>query len=166
MIRNITTSKGSFNVIMDDEIATRIFDRWQWHPIIDRRGIVYFQSTRRVNSEGSELLLHREVYKYFHPEENIEGFHIDHINANWSDNRRENLRKATSSQNQMNRRLNANSKSGHKGISWDKEKGKWRARASINGIEKHLGFFLLKEEAIGVYCRYIMEKHKEFARYV
>ena len=49
---------------------------------------------------------------------------IDHINHNTLDNRKNNLRIATNSQNNMNKRLLSNSTSGITGVSWDKRKEK------------------------------------------
>lgn len=52
---------------------------------------------------------------------------IDHINRNPSDNRFENLREATKSENMMNRPAQRNNTSGHKGVIYDINRGLWRA---------------------------------------
>ena len=67
--------------------------------------------------------------------------YIDHINRNKLDNRRSNLRIATKSQNGLNREESV-------GVSWRKERNKWRARITINGKEQFLGHFNNWEEAI------------------
>lgn len=72
---------------------------------------------------------------------------VDHINCNKSDNRLENLRFATGSENQQNRVLNLNNTSGVKGVNFDRKSGKWLARIQIDGIRVHLGLFNTKEEA-------------------
>lgn len=74
--------------------------------------------------------------------------YYDHKNRNPLDNRRENLRKATHSQNMMNRNKLSNNTSGVTGVSWHKKSNKWQARISINGFEKTIGMFVDKEEAI------------------
>jgi len=66
---------------------------------------------------------------------------IDHINGNTFDNRIENLRNCSKSQNQFNKKISKNNTSSIKGISWSKQKKKWRARISVDGQEKHIGFF-------------------------
>lgn len=53
--------------------------------------------------------------------------HIDHANGDRSDNRIENLREATRSENQRNRKIPANNSSGALGVSWNKRMGKWQA---------------------------------------
>jgi len=62
---------------------------------------------------------------------------IDHINHNRLDNRRKNLRFATRSQNQANKRHQANNTSGYKGVSF--RAGKWEARIRVNGRRQLLG---------------------------
>lgn len=77
---------------------------------------------------------------------------IDHINGNKLDNRIENLRDATPSQNKQNmRKARADSKSGLAGASWYSSGNKWRAAIQIDGKKKHLGYFDTAEEAHQVF---------------
>lgn len=71
------------------------------------------------------------------------GFEIDHINHDKLDNRNENLRFVTVSQNQMNRK-------GVLGISWYKNEKKWIASIMVNNKRIYLGMFIKKENAIKV----------------
>lgn len=76
---------------------------------------------------------------------------IDHINGNRSDNRIINLRLADQSQNSMNRRPNKNSKSGYKGVCWEKHICKWSARIGLGkGKKQYLGLFSCAEDAARV----------------
>jgi HNH endonuclease len=72
---------------------------------------------------------------------------IDHINGDAFDNRIENLRECTLSQNQYNRKIAKQNKSGVKGIGWCKQKQKWRGRMIVDGKEHHIGFFDSIEDA-------------------
>lgn len=72
----------------------------------------------------------------------------DHKNANKHDNRKENLRDATHSQNNMNRGVQSNSTSGITGVRWDKRQQKWTAKIKINKRTISLGSYVLKEDAI------------------
>lgn len=89
---------------------------------------------------------------------------IDHVNGDRSDNRIVNLREATNSQNMMNRKLNANSGSGVKGVSFHRGSQRWRARLQFNGKRIHLGDFKNKEAAEIAYEAAAKRHFGEFAR--
>lgn len=77
------------------------------------------------------------------------GSHVDHINGDKLDNRRENLRVVTPSRNQVNRKsLNKNNRSGVRGV--DRSFGKWRAQITVNRKNHYLGMYPTKEEAASV----------------
>lgn len=90
--------------------------------------------------------------------------HIDHKNLNKSDNRWNNLRIATASQNQANRRAGRNNTSGFKGVSWSKQAKKWRSRFKKDGKETHIGYFDTPEDASLAYSNAAKRIHGEFAR--
>jgi hypothetical protein len=87
---------------------------------------------------------------------------LDHINHNPSDNRIENLRIATSSQNKRNRRAFKGKSSKYKGVSLNKPSGKWSAYIRINGVMKNLGSFKTEEDAYAAYCAVAKELHGDF----
>jgi len=88
--------------------------------------------------------------------ETPKGLFTDHINGNRLDNRRSNLRFATYSQNNSNRRHS--NLSGYKGISPLKS-GRWIARCG----RKYLGSFNTIEEAAEVYNQAARNMQGEFA---
>lgn len=94
------------------------------------------------------------------------GFEVDHINGNGLDNRRENLRIVTHHQNCMNTKRQRNNTSGFKGITWDKQMKKWRARISVNRKPVLLGLFKNKFEAALVYEQAATRYFGEFKRRV
>jgi hypothetical protein len=73
---------------------------------------------------------------------------IDHKNRNKKDNRIDNLRDISHSENHRNMPLQSNNTSGYAGINWNKKNKKWRARIKVNSREIHLGAFKNKEEAV------------------
>lgn len=87
----------------------------------------------------------------------------DHINGNGLDNRRCNLRLATHSENMRNRRINKNSASHYKGVTWHKGTRKWRAQIKKDGNKKHIGYFDTMEAAHAAYVAAARELHGEFA---
>jgi hypothetical protein len=97
---------------------------------------------RYISVNSQQYLLHRIAYYMVHgtcPEI------IDHINNDKFDNRVENLRPATTSQNACNRKLSKLNTSGVKGLSWAKTQNKWFACIKINNKNKNLGYFETKE---------------------
>lgn len=84
----------------------------------------------------------------------------DHRNGDKLDNRRENLRLATRSQNNANRR--GWSSTGYKGV---KQQGRrFVARLQANGVSIHIGSFGTAEDAARAHDRVAFEKFGEFAR--
>ena len=94
-----------------------------------------------------------------------EGLEIDHINLNPLDNRRENLRIATTQQNCKNKNKYSTNTSGFKGVSFNKQKQKFEARISIDGKKKFLGYFATAVGAHEEYKRAAIQHNGEFARY-
>lgn len=85
---------------------------------------------------------------------------IDHINGITLDNRRCNLRAATSSQNSYNTRRAVANSTGYQGVS--KHRNKWCAEIHVNGERVWLGNFDTPEEASFAYQEAIKCYHGEF----
>jgi hypothetical protein len=83
------------------------------------------------------------------------GMQTDHISGDTLDNRKENLRVATSAENSRNRGKSRTNTSGFKGVTYVKKKKHminerskpWKARIRHNGKLIHLGMFATPEEA-------------------
>lgn len=73
---------------------------------------------------------------------------IDHISGNRSDNRLSNLRAVDRTTNTQNQGLCRRNKSGHVGVSWCAERGKWDARIKANGRVVLLGRHGSFEDAV------------------
>lgn len=73
---------------------------------------------------------------------------VDHINGIRHDNRLENLREVTPSENQHNRRLSGANTSGISGVHYYAARKTWKAGITINSKFIHLGSFKTKEEAV------------------
>lgn len=83
---------------------------------------------------------------------------IDHINGIKTDNRKENLRLVTRSQNNFNpnNRLSNRNTSGYRGVSWREKENKWEAYITLHSKRHSLGLYTRKEDAI--YARKDFEK--------
>lgn len=89
---------------------------------------------------------------------------VDHINGDRSDNRRNNLRVASRSQNMQNRGATKSNSTGLKGVCWDAERQKWLAQIKVNGRNKYLGRFDASEKAHAAYVEATKNHHGDFAR--
>jgi hypothetical protein len=99
-----------------------------------------------VGVDGKRYMAHRLVWLYMY---NVwPSTDLDHINQDKSDNRIDNLREVTRSQNMQNVTLHAHNSSGHKGVSWLTSRAKWRAYIFVNRQQTHLGLFSNIEDAI------------------
>lgn len=89
---------------------------------------------------------------------------IDHINTIKTDNRIENLREASHSQNGFNRPMSSRNTSGFKGVSWSKREKVYRAQIKVNRKNIFLGLFSDPAEAHEAHKEAAKKYHGEFAR--
>lgn len=106
---------------------------------------------------------HRLIFMMHHGYMPIQ---IDHKDKNRSNNKIENLRDATSSQQICNVGLRKDNNSGVKGVVWDKPRNKWRVHVWSNKVlvhqSRHKDLELAELVAIEARNKY----HKEFACHV
>jgi hypothetical protein len=79
------------------------------------------------------------------------GMVVDHINGNGLDNRRENLRFATPTENSQNQRKRGECTSDFKGVDFDRYKLRWRARIFFRGECIYLGRYRHETDAARAY---------------
>lgn len=73
---------------------------------------------------------------------------IDHINGDKTNNRKINLRVGTKGQNNINKGIKKNNKSGVVGVYWIKKINKWQAKIGVEGKKIHLGYFDNFDDAV------------------
>lgn len=88
---------------------------------------------------------------------------VDHKNGDIFDNRRDNLRPATSAQNAWNSKLRSNNTSGIKGAH-RQQNGKYSSRIEHKRKRTYLGVYATPEEAGAAYRAAALKLHGEFAR--
>tara|TARA_R110001632_G_scaffold2424_5_gene10867 strand:- start:1003 stop:1491 length:489 start_codon:yes stop_codon:yes gene_type:complete len=104
------------------------------------------------NGKKKSCSIHRIVGIHYipNPDNNPE---VDHINKIKSDNRVENLRWVTKSENQQNTGLRKDNTSGIKNICYDKRNNRYEYTKKINR-ERHTKFFKTLEDAIAYKNQY------------
>jgi hypothetical protein len=154
MSNNIPLSQN-LSAIVDDEDYEAV-NQYKWHAARTGRSIYAY---RHLVVDGKRIKesMHRMIMNA------PDGLFVDHVNGNGLDCRRGNMRLATISQNNQNRRLDCRNKSGVSGIHFNKLSRRWRAFLSVNGVNMFLGSFLNFDDAVAA-RRAAMEKHHgEFA---
>ena len=92
----------------------------------------------------------------------IPGLEIDHVNRDGCDNRKENLRHCTRSQNESNKGKSKGS-SIYKGVYWHKGSGKWMAYIKKNQKCYHLGLYQDEKDAAIAYNAAAADMFGKFA---
>jgi hypothetical protein len=92
------------------------------------------------------------------------GFDIDHSDTVRSNNRLDNLRLATNSQNRANSKKPSNNTSGFKGVHFSKVVDRYVASISVNGRTHHLGCYGTPEAAHAAYLNAAEWHFGPFAR--
>lgn len=116
---------------------------------------------RVITIEGRKYLAHRIIFFWHY------GFlprSIDHIDRDPRNNRIENLRQATHSQNHCNRSKQKNNTSGYKGVSWISRDKKFQTKIKVGEKHIHLGYFNSAQEAHDAYIKAANKHFGEFAR--
>lgn len=117
---------------------------------------------RRGRIAGHGLLAHRVIWA-MHIGTWDFGL-IDHRDLDGANNRMDNMRPATKSENGANRVAKPGASSQYLGVGWHKAAGKWKAAISTNDRTCHLGLYDSEEDAARAYDVAAGQLHGEFAR--
>jgi hypothetical protein len=117
---------------------------------------------RMIGLFGKAYMAHRLIFMFHHgyfPQE------VDHIDGNKINNRIENLRAATHSENLKNQKIRHDNTSGIKNVGWARREQRWRVRLTVNGKDKHIGYFKDRDLADLVAIEACDLYHKQFSSY-
>jgi hypothetical protein len=154
VMKKILLTQGQFALVDDEDFEW--LNQWKWCAAKRPSGTFYAKRRQwHTNSGYENIVMHRLII-----DAGI-GQDTDHRNGNGLDNRRCNLRAATSSQNNMNRhKIRGVSK--YKGVT--QNRNKWRACLVNHRKKVYLGVFETEIEAAKAYDAKAKELFGEFAR--
>lgn len=147
---------AGYEVIIDDKNFNKV-NQYNWR-LSSKKGGIYFEAgkTKRL---PKRIYLHRFLINC--PDNLL----CDHIDGNTLKCTEDNLRPATYSQNNQNRKLSKVNKSGYKGVSWNKVNKKWEANIKYNGKTIYLGYYDDPKDAHKAYCEKAKELFGAYARF-
>jgi hypothetical protein len=124
----LALSQGRYAIV--DTMDYKWLNQWKWYAHWGGYGVWYVMRQKDMG-EGRQtsLSLHRVILNAH------AGVYVDHRNRDGLDNRRCNLRIATSSQNKANRVKAKRNTSGYKGVTWHRSSRKWQAQIN-HGCQK------------------------------
>ena len=155
-MKEIQLTQGKVALVDDEDFEW--LNQWKWG--VDKDSYAMREGPR--NGEyRTTLKMHRLIAGLIKGD----GMCVDHINGNKLDNRRENLRVCSRSENQHNQRLSKANTSGFKGVHFHKATRKWMARIKISSKIKYIGTFDTPEAAHEAYCKSAIALHGEFANF-
>lgn len=154
-MKHIQLTKGKEALV--DDCDYDFLMQWPWSAIKEGKYAVRY---RRLVDQGCASV----IYMQDVVASRIELFgKIDHINRDSLDNRRQNFRLSTNSQNLANRGPQANNTSGYKGVTWDRSHCRWAAQIKVNMKHISLGRFKDIREAAKAYNDAAKKYFGEFA---
>lgn len=151
-MKKIELDKGQFTLVDDEDFDELNKHRWFAHYHKNMDGYYVKRRCKKVI-----LRMHRVIMNA--PKK----MQVDHKNHDTLDNRKQNLRLCSCSQNCMNTIKHKKFTSKHKGVYWLKDVKKWRVTIVIKRKRIHLGYFDNEEDGARAYNKKAKELFGEFA---
>lgn len=147
-MKEINLTQGKKSIV--DDFMYEFVNGFKWHYC---KG--YALKWIKINKKPFAIYMH-----HFISGKPLNGLVIDHINGNPLDNRIENMRIVTISQNGLNRGKTKSKTSKYKGVYYHPQRKSWRPIVVVNKKKYFLGYYKDEKDAAIAYDK----KHKELAR--
>lgn len=148
----IFTSKGEEILVDTEDLPVLIPYNW----VVFNTGYAMAKG-KQTNYERDTIAMHRLLMSPPKP------MVVDHINQQRSDNRKNNLRVVTRSENHLNCGLYKSNTSGFRGVSWLKKRNCWRATIKKEGKQHCVGYFQKASDAAIAWNKVAKELYGEVA---
>lgn len=154
------------NITYDDAVIPELRKRFSYDPETGlitntKTGKVYDKANNSAGyiqigvlecgrkADGKSVLIrsHRLAWALYHGQWPCVSLEIDHKDGNRGNNRIDNLRLVTHTENSRNAGLPRNNKSGIQGVYWHRGRSKWQVTVQVDGRTRYFGIFEDKEEA-------------------
>ncbi len=144
--------------IVDDEDFEKV-NSFKWYAAWKEHTKSYY-AVRQVCTKGvvKNIYLHRLIMDT--PDHLV----CDFVNGDTLDNRKQNLRNCTKEEDHRNRRVNRESKTGVKGVSWLPKFQRYEVSIKLNGKRVFNKRFKTLEEAKEAYDEASKKYHGEYGR--
>lgn len=152
-MKEIKITQGKIALVDDDMFE--FLNQWKW---VALRGKNTWYAWRSEGGHSGRKTFHMHRIIINAPE----GMQVDHANGDGLDNRRENLRLCTNSQNQHNTRKRKDNTVGFKGVI--KDGRKYIAVIHVEGETFRLGSFYDPKEAAHAYDEAAKKHYGDFAK--
>lgn len=161
-MKEIKLTQGKVAIVDDDTFEE--LNKFKWHASNEGRTQYAVRTNTAVtikNKNGKysyeRLRMHRVLMNA------STDFFVDHKNGNGLDNRKNNLRLCSRTENARNRGKNSKNSTGYKGVT-KRKNGRYQASIGMNGKSIIIGYYNKVEDAAFAYNIVAKLAHKEFAR--